>query len=201
MSVDRGTPARVVVLVSGVGSLCEALLEADGPFEVVAVGADREAAGLRAPRDRGVPTFVVAPAEHADRAAWDVALAAALTEHRPDLVVCAGFMRLIGPAVLAAHGGRLLNSHPSLLPAFPGAHAVRDALAAGVPVTGATVHLVDAGLDTGPVLAQTPVPVVPGDDKARLHERIKAVERVLLVETVTSFSRSIPTPDQERAPR
>ncbi|KQS73479.1 phosphoribosylglycinamide formyltransferase [Modestobacter sp. Leaf380] len=195
MPVDREPPARVVVLVSGVGSLCLALLQAQagpgeepGPFTVVAVGADREAAGLAAPRERGLPTFVVRPADHPDRAAWDDALARELAAHRPDLVVCAGFMRLLGPAVLAAFGGRLVNSHPSLLPAFPGAHAVRDALAAGVPVTGATVHLVDAGLDTGPVLAQAPVPVLAGDDEARLHERVKAVERELLVDTVTSLT-------------
>lgn len=191
MPVDREHPARVVVLLSGVGSLCAALLDADRAFQVVAVGADREAPGLAAPRERGVPSFVVRPADSADRAAWDAALAHALAAHRPDLVVCAGFMRLIGPAVLAAFGGRIVNSHPSLLPAFPGAHAVRDALAAGVTVTGATVHLVDAGLDTGPVLAQTPVPVVPGDDEARLHERIKAVERELLVDTVASLTASL----------
>ncbi|MGY1703230.1 phosphoribosylglycinamide formyltransferase [Geodermatophilus sp. SYSU D00697] len=180
--------ARVVVLLSGTGSLCAALLAAADepgyPATVVAVGSDRDAAGLEHARRRGIPTFVRALRDHPDRAAWDRALAGAIAEHRPDLVVSAGFMKIVGPAVLDAFGGRLVNTHPALLPAFPGAHAVRDALAAGVEVTGSTVHLVDAGVDTGPVLAQREVPVLPGDDEARLHERIKTVERELLVETV-----------------
>jgi phosphoribosylglycinamide formyltransferase 1 len=180
--------ARVVVLLSGTGSLCAALLEATDdpgyPATVVAVGGDREAPGLEHARRRGIPTFVRALRDHPDRAAWDRALAGAIAEHEPDLVVSAGFMKIVGPAVLEAFGGRLINTHPALLPAFPGAHAVRDALAAGVEVTGSTVHLVDAGVDTGPVLAQREVPVRPGDDEARLHERIKAVERELLVDTV-----------------
>lgn len=180
--------ARVVVLISGTGSLCAALLDATEdpayPAEVVAVGADRPAAGLEHARRRGVPTFVCALGEHPDRAAWDRALADAIAAFAPDLVVSAGFMKIVGPAVLDAVGTRLINTHPALLPAFPGAHAVRDALAAGARVTGSTVHLVDAGVDTGPVLAQREVPVRPGDDEPRLHERIKAVERELLVETV-----------------
>jgi phosphoribosylglycinamide formyltransferase-1 len=186
---DEQTPrARVVVLLSGTGSLCAALLEATKdprfPATVVAVGADRDAPGLEHARRRGLPTFVVALRDHPDRAAWDRALAAAIAAHRPHLVVSAGFMKIVGPAVLAAFGGRLVNTHPALLPAFPGAHAVRDALAAGAPVTGATVHLVEAGVDTGPVLAQREVPVLPDDDEGRLHERIKTVERELLAETV-----------------
>jgi phosphoribosylglycinamide formyltransferase-1 len=180
--------ARVVVLLSGTGSLCAALLEATDdpgyPVEVVAVGADRPAEGLEHARRRGIPTFVCALREHPDRGAWDRALAASITEFEPDLVVSAGFMKIVGPAVLGAFGGRLINTHPALLPAFPGAHAVRDALAAGATVTGSTVHVVDAGVDTGPVLAQREVPVLPDDDEPRLHERIKAVERQLLVETV-----------------
>jgi phosphoribosylglycinamide formyltransferase-1 len=168
--------------------LCAALLAATDdpayPATVVAVGSDRPAEGLEHARGRGLPTFVCALGDHPDRAAWDRALAAELTAYEPDLVVSAGFMKLVGPAVLGAFGGRLINTHPALLPAFPGAHAVRDALAAGVSVTGASVHVVDAGLDTGPVLAQREVAVRPGDDEARLHERIKAVERELLVETV-----------------
>jgi phosphoribosylglycinamide formyltransferase 1 len=183
---------RVVVLLSGTGSLCEALLAATDdpayPARVVAVGSDREAPGLRHATRRGLPTFVVRPADAADRAAWDRALAGAVAAHEPDLVVSAGFMRIVGPAVLDRYEGRLVNTHPALLPAFPGAHAVRDALAAGVPVTGATVHLVDAGVDTGPVLAQREVPVEPGDDEATLHERIKTQERALLVETVAALA-------------
>jgi phosphoribosylglycinamide formyltransferase 1 len=183
--------ARIVVLLSGTGSLCAALMAATDdpsyPAEVVAVGSDRAAEGLEHARRRGLPTFVCALRDHPDRAAWDQALAAELAAHQPDLVVSAGFMKLVGPAVLEAFGGRLINTHPALLPAFPGAHAVRDALAAGVDVTGATVHLVDAGLDTGPVLAQREVPVRPGDDETTLHERIKDVERELLVQTVAQL--------------
>ncbi|WP_206340370.1 phosphoribosylglycinamide formyltransferase [Blastococcus litoris] len=183
--------ARVAVLLSGTGSLCAALLAAADdpayPATVVVVGADREAAGLEHARRRGIPTFVRALGDHPDRAAWDRALAAELAAHRPDLVVSAGFMKLVGPAVLDAFGGRLVNTHPALLPAFPGAHAVRDALAAGATVTGATVHVVDAGLDTGPVLAQREVAVRPDDDEDQLHERIKEVERELLVETVAQL--------------
>ena len=190
--------ARVVVLLSGTGSLCAALLAAADdpafPGTVVAVGADRPAPGLEHAVRRGIPTFVCALAQHPDRAAWDRALAAELDRFHPDLVVSAGFMKIFGPAVLGAYAGRLINTHPALLPAFPGAHAVRDALAAGVAVTGATVHLVDAGVDTGPVIAQRKVPVRPEDDEASLHERIKTVERELLVETVARLVPAITSP-------
>jgi len=187
-STPRG---RVVVLLSGTGSLCAALLAAADdpayPADVVAVGADREAAGLEPARARAIPTFVCALGDHRDRAQWDRALAGAVAAYQPDLVVSAGFMKIVGPAVLTAFGGRLINTHPALLPDFPGAHAVRDALAAGVTVTGSTVHHVDAGVDTGPVLAQREVAVRPGDDEASLHERIKDVERELLVQTVAEL--------------
>ena len=190
-AADSESRARVVVLLSGTGSLCASLLEATDdpayPATVVAVGSDRDAEGLEHARRRGLPTFVCRLREYPDREAWDRALAAAVAEHRPDLVVSAGFMKIVGPAVLDAFGGRLVNTHPALLPAFPGAHAVRDALAAGVEVTGSTVHLVDAGIDTGPVLAQREVRVLPDDDEARLHERIKTAERELLVETVAAL--------------
>jgi phosphoribosylglycinamide formyltransferase-1 len=150
---------------------------------IAAVGSDRDGAGgLARAAAAGVPTFVVATGDHAHRGDWDEALAKSIAEHNPRFVVSAGFMRLLGPAVLDAFP--VLNTHPALLPAFPGAHAVRDALAAGASVTGATVHVVDAGVDTGPVLAQREVAVLPGDDEARLHERIKDVERELLVQTV-----------------
>jgi phosphoribosylglycinamide formyltransferase-1 len=189
--------SRVVVLLSGVGTLCAALLDSaagpDSVLDVVAVGSDRpDVHGLAHARAVGVPTFVRAVHDYPDRAAWDRALAARLAVDRPDWVVCAGFMKLLGPAVLGDFAGRVVNSHPSLLPRFPGAHAVRDALAAGVSTTGATIHLVDAGLDTGPVLAQRPVPVLPGDDEAGLHERIKTVERELLVQTVTALATGAP---------
>jgi phosphoribosylglycinamide formyltransferase-1 len=199
---ERTARARVVVLLSGAGSLCAALLEAADdpayPAAVVAVGADRAAPGLEHARRRRIPTFVCAPRDHHDRAAWDRAFAAELDRYRPDLVVSAGFMRIVGPAVLDRYAGRLINTHPALLPAFPGAHAVRDALAAGTPVSGATVHLVDAGVDTGPVLAQRQVPVRPGDDEATLHERIKTVERELLVGTVAQL---VPVPAEGKSTR
>ena len=190
-AADPPPRARVAVLLSGTGSLCAALLAATDdpayPAEVVVVGSDRAAEGLEHARRRGLPTFTCAVADHPDRATWDRALAAELAAFEPDLVVSVGFMKLVGPAVLGAFGGRLINTHPALLPAFPGAHAVRDALAAGVRVTGATVHVVDAGIDTGPVLAQRQVDVLRGDDEARLHERIKTVERELLVQTVAEI--------------
>jgi phosphoribosylglycinamide formyltransferase-1 len=136
-----------------------------------------------------VDTFVVRPADHATRADWDVALAGAVAARQPDLVVCAGFMRILGPAFLRDWSGRCVNTHPALLPAFPGAHGVRDALAYGVRVSGATVHLVDAGVDTGPIIAQVAVPVLDSDDEATLHERIKVCERELLVDVVGRMAR------------
>ena len=194
--------ARIAVLLSGTGSLCAALLAATDdpgyPATVVAVGSDRDAEGLAHARRRGLPTFVCAVPDHADRGAWDRALAAELADFHPDLVVSAGFMKIVGPAVLDAFGGRLVNTHPALLPAFPGAHAVRDALVAGATVTGATVHVVDAGVDSGPVLAQREVAVLPGDDEARLHERIKDVERELLVATVARLVTTQPTREDAR---
>jgi phosphoribosylglycinamide formyltransferase-1 len=180
-----------VVLVSGSGTLLQALLDASAdpsyPADVVAVGADRDGTG-GASRAGDRPIFVVRPTDHPDRDSWDRALAAGIAAHRPDWVVSAGFMRLLGPHVLSAHPDRILNTHPALLPAFPGAHAVRDALSYGARVTGATIHLVDAGVDTGPVLAQAAVPVLPDDDEAGLHERFKGVERTLLVETVAALA-------------
>ena len=188
------SPARVVVLLSGAGTLCRALLHAavDPAFgaSVVAVGSDRPTAeGLRHADDVGVPTFVEPLDAHPDRQAWDAALAARVEGHDPDLVVLAGFLRLVGPAFLARFGGRCLNSHPALSPAFPGGHAVRDALAYGVHVTGTTLFLVDAGVDTGAVVAQRAVDVRPDDDEASLHERIKQHERRMLVDVVGRMAR------------
>lgn len=168
----------------------QALLDADLPIEVVAVGADREnIEGLKRAERAGVPHFVVKLRDHAGRAAWDAALTEAVASYEPDLVVSAGFMKIIGEQFLARFGGRMINTHPALLPAFPGAHGVRDALDYGVRVTGSTVHLVDAGVDTGPILAQEAVVVEPGDTEETLHERIKVVERRLLVETVGRLAR------------
>lgn len=186
-------PTRVVVLVSGTGTLLQALLDAAGPdypAQVVAVGADRAGTvGLKRAEDRGLPSFVVDLAQHPDRACWDVALTDAVAAHQPDLVVTAGFMKILGPAFLDSFAGRILNTHPALLPAFPGRYPVADALAHGVRVTGATVHLVDAGVDTGPILAQRAVEVLPEDTEARLHERIKTVERRLLVDVLAELVR------------
>lgn len=185
-------PLRLVVLVSGSGTLLQALLDATAsgscPAQVVAVGADREGiAGLDRARSAAVETFVEPVSAHADRAAWDEALAEAIRAHEPDLVVTAGFMRILGPRTLAV--GTFLNTHPALLPAFPGAHGVRDALAHGVRVTGSTAHLVDSGIDTGPIIEQRTVQVADEDTEETLHERIKVVEREMLVDVVTRMAR------------
>lgn len=177
--------------MSGVGTLLQALLDAadpDYPAQIVAVGADRPGAGgLRRAEKSDLPTFVVELARHPDRRSWDAALTETVASNAPDLVVTAGFMRLLGPAFLARFGGRIVNSHPSLLPAFPGPRAVADALAHGVRVTGTTLHLVDAGVDTGPIVAQRAVEVLPDDTEEQLHERIKVVERRLLVDVVAEL--------------
>ncbi len=175
--------------MSGTGTLLQALLDAcaDPGYGagVVAVGSDRDATGgLERAQRAGVPTFVRRLADVGERAAWDASLADAVADHAPDLVVSAGFMKLAGPAFLERFGGRYVNTHPALLPSFPGVHGPRDALAHGVKVTGATLFVVDAGVDTGPIVAQRAVPVLDGDDETTLHERIKAAERDMLVEHV-----------------
>ena len=184
-------PLRLVVLISGTGTLLQALFDAidAGELEaaIVAVGADRRAAGLARATARGVPTFVHRLHPGADRTLWDAALTGLVAAYDPDLVVSAGFMKLVGASFLDRFGGRFINTHPALLPSFPGAHAVRDTLAAGVKVTGCTVFEVDAGVDTGRIIAQVAVPVEPGDDEPRLHERIKTAERRLLVDVVRNW--------------
>lgn len=184
--------ARLVVLVSGSGTNLQALLDAvaDEAYgaRIVAVGADRDGIeGLARAERAGVPTFVERLADHPRRDAWDRGIAARIAGHRPDLVVCAGFMKILGAPTLTAFP--VLNTHPALLPSFPGAHGVRDALAYGVRITGCTVMLADAGVDTGPIIAQEAVPVLDGDDETALHERIKTVERSLLVDTVGRMAR------------
>jgi phosphoribosylglycinamide formyltransferase-1 len=181
--------ARLVVLVSGEGTNLQALIDAcrDPGYgaRVAAVGADRDGiGGLARARDAGIPTFSVRLADYPGREDWDAALARACAAHEPDLVVLAGFMKLVGKAFLEAFGGRCVNTHPALLPSFPGTRGVRDALAHGVKVTGCTVLLVDEGVDAGPIVAQASVPVADDDDEATLHERIKVTERALLVATV-----------------
>ncbi len=194
MPVARSTPARLLVLVSGAGTNLQALIDAcaDPSYgaEVVAVGADRDGIeGLARARRAGVPTFVHRVKDHAGRAEWDLALTAECRSHRPDLVVLAGFMKLTGPAFLAEFGGRCVNTHPALSPSFPGMHGPADALEHGVRVTGATLFMVDAGIDTGPIVAQTAVPVEDDDDVDTLHERIKVAERSMLVATVGRMAR------------
>jgi phosphoribosylglycinamide formyltransferase 1 len=181
--------AGLVVLASGEGTLLQALLDAgvdpDFGATVVAVGSDRP--GIRAlerAERAGVPTYVLPVDDYPDRAAWDRAFTEATAAYAPDLVVSAGFMKLLGPAFLHRFGGRVINSHPTLLPSFPGMHGVRDALAYGVKVTGCSLIVVDASVDDGPILAQAAVPVLDDDDEQALHERVKSVERALLVETV-----------------
>lgn len=184
-------PARLAVLASGTGSLLASLLDAavgDYPARVVAVGTDRPCAALDIAAAAGVPGYTVRLGDHPDRAAWDAAMTAATAAVEPDLVVSAGFMKILGPQFLSRFPGRVVNTHPALLPAFPGAHAVPDSLAYGVRVTGCTVHLVDAGMDTGPILAQEAVAVADDDDEATLHERIKVVERRLLVEVLAAVA-------------
>ena len=181
--------ARLVVLVSGAGTNLQALLDACArePYgaTVVAVGADRTGIeGLARAERAGIPVFAHRVEDFASRAGWNSALTRSCASHRPDLVISAGFMKLVGQDFLARFAGRFINTHPSLLPAFPGMHGVRDALAYGVKVTGCTVFLVDAGTDTGPVIAQAPVEVREDDDVTTLHERIKVAERALLVDTV-----------------
>ena len=186
--------ARLVGMVSGSGTNLPALLDAAAepayPAEGVAVGADRDGIEALARAERaGVPTFVLRVGDFPSRDAWDAAFADETAKHEPDLVVSAGFMKLAGAAFLERFGGRYINTHPALLPAFPGMHGARDALEYGVKVTGCTVFVVDAGVDTGPILAQAAVPVLDGDDEDALHERIKTAERTLLVDTVARMAR------------
>lgn len=180
-------PVPVVVLVSGSGTLLQALIDAarDPGYgvRIAAVGADRHGIeGLARAERAGIPTFVEPVAAHADRAGWDAALSDGIASYAPDFVVSAGFMKILGPRVLQAH--TVINTHPALLPSFPGAHGVRDALAYGVMVTGTTCHVVDAGVDSGPIIDQRVVAVADDDDEESLHERIKVAERAMLVDVV-----------------
>lgn len=187
------TVRRVVVLASGSGTLLQALLDDPDPkpYAVVAVGTDlQDCRALDRARAAGIPTFSCRVGDHADRAAWNAALATEIEGHGADLVVLAGFMKLVGPGFLQRFEHRVLNAHPSLLPAFPGMRAPADALEYGVRVTGCTVFLVDTGVDAGPIVDQRAVPVLPGDDVTTLHERIKVAERALLVDVVTALTRA-----------
>jgi phosphoribosylglycinamide formyltransferase-1 len=181
--------SRLVVLVSGEGTNLQALIDAcrDEAYgaRVVAVGSDRPGiTALDRAERAGIPAFTVRLADYPSREEWDAALARACAGYQPDLIVLAGFMKLVGKPFLEVFGGRCLNTHPALLPSFPGTHGGRDALAHGVKVTGCTVLLVDDGVDAGPIVAQASVPVADDDGEATLHERIKVAERSLLVRTV-----------------
>jgi phosphoribosylglycinamide formyltransferase-1 len=187
--VTDPAPARLVVLISGSGSNLQALLDAtsDPAYggRVVAVGADRDGiAGLERAAAAGVPTFVEKLKAYPARDDWDSALTAQVAEHKPDLVISAGFLKLVGPAFLKAFGDRYVNTHNALLPSFPGIHGPRDALAYGVKITGATLFFVDSGVDTGPIIAQVSVPVLDDDTEDTLTERIKVAERRQLVDQI-----------------
>jgi phosphoribosylglycinamide formyltransferase 1 len=187
-------PSRLVVLVSGSGTNLQALLDAcaDPAYgaEVVAVGADRDGIeGLARAERTGVPTFVRRVKDFESRADWDAGLAGVVAGFEPDVVVLAGFMKLVGESFLDELGGRTVNTHPALSPSFPGMHGPTDALAYGVTVTGATLFVVDSGVDTGPIVAQVTVPVEPDDSVESLHERIKSAERAMLVEAVGRMAR------------
>ncbi len=185
---------QLVVLISGTGSNLRALLEAsedaEFPARVVAIGADREADGLLLGEEFGIPTFTVPFTAYPDRDAWGEALIEQVRHWQPDLVVLSGLMRLVPPSVVDAFSPHLINTHPAYLPEFPGAHGVRDALAAGVSETGASLIVVDNSVDGGPIIAQERVPVLPGDTESSLHDRIKPVERRLLIQAVLDIANS-----------
>ncbi|WP_026535247.1 phosphoribosylglycinamide formyltransferase [Arthrobacter sp. H14] len=184
---------RIVVLVSGTGSNLQAVIDAgesgELDVEIAAVGADREGTyGVERSAAAGIDTFVVNFRSYAERRDWDDALRGKVASYEPDLVLSSGFMRIVDERFIKLFEGRYVNTHPALLPSFPGAHGVRDALAYGVKVTGATVMIADAGVDTGPILAQAPVAILDDDTEATLHERIKVEERRLLVETLAKLA-------------
>jgi len=182
----------VLVLISGSGSNLLALLKAAEhplfPAKILAVGSDKPASGLAHADLYGVPTFVVEPAKFSDTQSWAKKLEENISHYNPDLIVLAGFMKILPSSFVHTFSPRIINIHPSLLPSFPGAHAVRDALASGAKDTGTTIHIVDEGVDTGPILGQQSLPVLPSDDESSLHERIKVLERKLLVETIQSLA-------------
>lgn len=182
----------VLVLISGSGSNLLALLKAAEhplfPAKILAVGSDKPASGLAHADLYGVPTFVVEPAKFSDTQSWAKKLEENISHYNPDLIVLAGFMKILPISFVQTFSPRIINIHPSLLPSFPGAHAVRDALASGAKETGTTIHIVDEGVDTGPILGQQSLAVLPSDDEASLHERIKVLERELLVETIQALA-------------
>lgn len=181
-------------MVSGSGTNLQSILDAvaagELPLDIAAVGADKPCLGIERSQAAGVPTFLVQPGDYADRPSWNRALEEKIASYDPDYIVFAGFMRIVDAQLVERFSNRIINTHPALLPSFPGAHGVRDALAHGVKITGLTVHFVDAGVDTGPILAQAAVPVLDDDTEETLHERIKVQERRLLVQTIASLAES-----------
>lgn len=181
-------------MVSGSGTNLQSILDAvaagELPLDIAAVGADKPCMGIERAQAAGVPTFLVQPGDYADRPSWNRALEEKIASYNPDYIVFAGFMRIVDAQLVERFKNRIINTHPALLPSFPGAHGVRDALAHGVKITGLTVHFVDAGVDTGPILAQAAVPVLDDDTEETLHERIKVQERRLLVQTIASLAES-----------
>ena len=186
---------RIVVLVSGTGSNLQSVIDAVAngslPLEIAAVGADRPGTlGVERSASAGLETFVVNFKDYSARTEWDAALLEKVASYTPDYVISSGFMRIVAPGFINAFEGRYVNTHPALLPSFPGAHGVRDAMAYGVKVTGCTVHFADAGVDTGPIIAQTPVAILPEDTEDSLHERIKVAERELLIQVLADLARA-----------
>jgi len=191
---DLSSPARLVVLVSGAGTNLQALIDAcaDPSYgaRIVAVGADRDdIEGLARAERAGIPTFVRKVGEFTSRGHWDLTMTDTVAAFEPDLVVLAGFMKLVGPAFLERFAAKVVNTHPALCPSFPGTSGPADALAYGVKVTGATLFVVDEGVDTGPIIAQTTVAVTDDDDVESLHERIKVAEREMLVDSIGRIAR------------
>ncbi len=190
----RMVAMRIVVLVSGTGSNLQAVIDAVQAGElrnvdIAAVGADKEGTyGVQRSAEAGIETFVVNFKDYADRAEWNHALTQKCLSYAPDYVISSGFMRIVGEEFINAFDGTYINTHPALLPSFPGAHGVRDALAYGVKMTGCTVHIADAGVDTGPILRQEAVEILPDDTEQSLHERIKVVERRLLIATLQDLA-------------
>lgn len=186
---------RIVVMVSGSGTNLQSILDSvaagDLDVQVLAVGADKPCLGLERAQAAGIPTFLVEPKAYQSREAWNRALEEALASYGADYIIFAGFMRIVDAQLVDRFAHRIINTHPALLPSFPGAHGVRDALAHGVKVTGLTVHLVDSGVDTGPILAQAAVDVLDDDSEESLHERIKVKERVLLVATIARLAQDL----------
>lgn len=185
---------RILVMVSGSGTNLQSILDAvaagDLAVDIVAVGADKPCTGIDRAQAKGIETFQVLPGDYATRPEWNRALEEKIASYAPDYIIFAGFMRIVDAQLVERFAGRIINTHPALLPSFPGAHGVRDALAHGVKITGLTVHLVDAGVDTGPILAQAAVPVLDGDTEESLHERIKVEERKLLVATIAQLAQA-----------